>query len=413
MTSECRAADGDKEGRNEPRIRAQTCGPGASVRRMGDIDAAVRGAQQLEAVLEQRFGAEGRGLHEKLSSVEHQIPLPVVKQIRWIASLRNRVVHEGAAIEDLAGFERAVSASRQRLESITPKYGDLREPKRAPAGRRAAHRKSGSAVPILAVTVLIIIGFFVFSKASSSSLPIAAPAPSASEGAEALVDPSASPDSSATLGPLAAKARRASLDAAQAHRDIDELWQTVQRSTRVTLGDPDVKENADGTSDILVPVTWSLDPKPLLTTLNKYFWDYEHKAIQAGAVDFTNHMGAKAQGIAVKRLWNDAKDPKRPFSDELLHYLTRKRARIRVAAGQYSGTLTFAAGRKCFVSCDDYGHDVFQVHLKNDDPKVLLAASYGDNDQNPVRIAKVPNAALVKLANPVASVEISQAPEAR
>ncbi len=384
---------------------------------MGDIDSAVRGAQQLEAVLEERFGAEGRGLHEKLSSVEHRIPLRVVKQVRWIASLRNRVVHEGAAIKDLADFERAVATSRQQLESLPADDDDEEEeeerPEAAPAGKRAPQRRSSPA-PILAVAALVIGGFYFFLTALLSHTPVGERAPSAVESAAALVEAPASAASAATEGPLAAKARRASLDAAQARRDIDELWQTVQRTTRVTLGEPDVKDNGDGTSDILVPVTWTLDPKPLLQTLNKYFWDYEHKPVQAGPVDFTDRMGTPAPGIAVKGLWNDPKDQRRPFSAELFAYITSTRARIRVAAGQYSGTLTFAAGRKCFVGCDDYGHDVFQVQLKNDhDPKVLLAASYADQDQNPVRIAKVPSEALAKMANPVASIEISQAPVPR
>lgn len=123
-------------------------------------------------------------------------------------------------------------------------------------------------------------------------------------------------------------------------------------------------------------------------------------------------MGPKAPGLAVRRLWNDAKDEKRPFSEELLGYLTRHRARIRVNVGKYLGTLTIAAGRKCFVSCDDYGRDIFQVQLRNaQDPKILLNASYRDRDQNPVRIAKIPTAALAALGTPAASIEVSPAPQ--
>ncbi|HET9958493.1 MAG TPA: hypothetical protein VFQ61_28560 [Polyangiaceae bacterium] len=82
---------------------------------MGDIETAVRGTQQLEALLEQKFGASGRGLHEKLSSVERQLPKALVRRMRWIATVRNEVVHEAASIRDLREFKRAVTECSQQL----------------------------------------------------------------------------------------------------------------------------------------------------------------------------------------------------------------------------------------------------------------------------------------------------------
>lgn len=379
---------------------------------MGDIDTAVRGARQLEGLLEQRFGAQGRGLHEKLSSVEAQIPLPVVKQIRWIASLRNRVVHEGAVIDDVTDFKRAVTTARRRLEALpatgSPHPHDGDEVEEFPRARRVRPRRKLKSWPVVVVlVVLVAVGVLRLSKAGREARArVIVPATSAEISEEAAVNEPEPPATIAADSSLAGKARRASLDAAQARKDIDQLWRTIKEDTRVDLGESDVKDNGDGTSDILVPVTWSLDPEPLLATLNKYFWDYKQKPIAEAQVDFTDHMGSKAPGIAVSRMWNDAKDQKRPFSEELLVYLTRQRARIRVNAGKYSGTLTFAAGRECSVSCGGLGKDMFQVHLRNlADPKLLLEG----RDQNPVRIAKVPNAALAKMVRPVASVEISPA----
>lgn len=40
------------------------------------------------------MGAEGRGLHEKVTSVEDKINSSLVKKIRYIASIRNKVLHE-------------------------------------------------------------------------------------------------------------------------------------------------------------------------------------------------------------------------------------------------------------------------------------------------------------------------------
>jgi hypothetical protein len=41
---------------------------------MSDIDLAVRRSKRLEQMLERDFGASGRGLQEKVSSVEQQLP---------------------------------------------------------------------------------------------------------------------------------------------------------------------------------------------------------------------------------------------------------------------------------------------------------------------------------------------------
>ena len=54
--------------------------------------------QTLEQLLETRYHAQGRGLHEKLSSVETQIPKRVQKRIRFIATMRNKATHEDVNI---------------------------------------------------------------------------------------------------------------------------------------------------------------------------------------------------------------------------------------------------------------------------------------------------------------------------
>lgn len=48
---------------------------------------------QIESLLT-KLGATGRGMHEKLDSIESKIELSMVKKIRWIATLRNKAVHE-------------------------------------------------------------------------------------------------------------------------------------------------------------------------------------------------------------------------------------------------------------------------------------------------------------------------------
>lgn len=58
---------------------------------------------QIESLLES-LGASGRGMHEKLDSIESRIEPFMVKKIRWIATIRNKAVHEANFNTDLDGF---------------------------------------------------------------------------------------------------------------------------------------------------------------------------------------------------------------------------------------------------------------------------------------------------------------------
>lgn len=53
----------------------------------------VKMTKKIESKLEE-WGAEGRGLHEKLTSIETNIPESIVKKIRFIASIRNQLIHD-------------------------------------------------------------------------------------------------------------------------------------------------------------------------------------------------------------------------------------------------------------------------------------------------------------------------------
>ena len=59
-----------------------------------DIETAIQYAKSVESLLVKQWGAQGKGLHEKLSSVEQQLPAALVKRIRYLATMRNKVVHE-------------------------------------------------------------------------------------------------------------------------------------------------------------------------------------------------------------------------------------------------------------------------------------------------------------------------------
>ena len=69
------------------------------------IEAAIKQTKKIESLLENKFSAQGRGLHEKVSSVEYNLPHSLVSRARQIASIRNELVHEdGFIIEDADAF---------------------------------------------------------------------------------------------------------------------------------------------------------------------------------------------------------------------------------------------------------------------------------------------------------------------
>lgn len=84
---------------------------------MTPIEELIKIAQNMETVLEEDYGATGKGLHEKASSVESQIPPDVMKKIRFIATIRNKAVHD-----DLETAEREIENVRSAAETVYKEF---------------------------------------------------------------------------------------------------------------------------------------------------------------------------------------------------------------------------------------------------------------------------------------------------
>lgn len=87
---------------------------------MGDIEIAIKRCKRLETLLEEDFGAAGRGLHEKVSSVEQVLPDKLVRRLRFIASMRNKLVHEADVdrLEDRRDYERTCDELERELQRL-------------------------------------------------------------------------------------------------------------------------------------------------------------------------------------------------------------------------------------------------------------------------------------------------------
>ena len=113
---------------------------------MSDIDLAVTRSRRLEQTLERDFGASGRGLHEKVSSVADALPMDLVRRLRLVATVRNKVVHENGRIDDRNRFLTAADSAERDLAAIVKRRG---------RGRRGSRRL------IVLIVVFVIIAAIV------------------------------------------------------------------------------------------------------------------------------------------------------------------------------------------------------------------------------------------------------------
>ena len=141
-----------------------------------DIDIVVTQSKTLEALLEQKFGATGRGLHEKLTSIEYQLEVGLVKNIRWIATMRNKVVHENFQLTNqndflrscqraLEGLQNSQHTTSERVNSSSRNSYNTTPKRIVSHSRRKTKRKSESGGffgTIITVIIFGIIGYFVY-----------------------------------------------------------------------------------------------------------------------------------------------------------------------------------------------------------------------------------------------------------
>ena len=141
-----------------------------------DIDIVVTQSKTLEALLEQKFGATGRGLHEKLSSIEYQLEAGLVKNIRWIATMRNKVVHENFQLTNqndflrscqraLEGLQNSQHTTSERVNSSSRNSYNTTPKRIVSHSRRKTKRKNESGGffgTIITVIIFGMIGYFVY-----------------------------------------------------------------------------------------------------------------------------------------------------------------------------------------------------------------------------------------------------------
>jgi hypothetical protein len=84
-----------------------------------DYELAIKASKDLEYILERHFGAQGRGLHEKISTARGLSP-NLARDMRYLATIRNKLIHERGfdAIPDRQEFRERFLRSSQELERL-------------------------------------------------------------------------------------------------------------------------------------------------------------------------------------------------------------------------------------------------------------------------------------------------------
>lgn len=84
-----------------------------------DLEGVLAASKKLESLL-MFLGAQGRGLHEKCTSLEHVLPEDIVWAIRFVATSRNKLLHEdGYVLRDLGAFQYQASSAIAYLEKAS------------------------------------------------------------------------------------------------------------------------------------------------------------------------------------------------------------------------------------------------------------------------------------------------------
>jgi hypothetical protein len=61
---------------------------------MSDIEEVIKVSKKIEGILRNQYKADGRGLHELVTSIQSKLDSELVRDLRKIATIRNHVIHQ-------------------------------------------------------------------------------------------------------------------------------------------------------------------------------------------------------------------------------------------------------------------------------------------------------------------------------
>ena len=79
----------------------------------------IKQSKHFEVLLKTHFGATGKGLHQLVSSIEKALPKDLIRDLRKIATIRNKLIHEqGYDSIDETTFNQACASADPKLRKL-------------------------------------------------------------------------------------------------------------------------------------------------------------------------------------------------------------------------------------------------------------------------------------------------------
>jgi len=100
-----------------------------------DVAVIIRYTREIETILKDKFGATGTGLHSKVNFIEWMLADSLIKQIRYLATVRNDAMHNHSAKVDIQSFEKVAILVLKELKEIKktpPSSSELKKIKQIP-----------------------------------------------------------------------------------------------------------------------------------------------------------------------------------------------------------------------------------------------------------------------------------------
>ncbi len=368
---------------------------------MSMIETAVLGSKKIEGILKVQFQAEGKGLHEYLTSVENRIPPAILKRARYVASVRNKVVHENGEINDISDFNQTVENVVSGLENVIKQEKlaaeELRKrlAEKTQSTQQSSHGKDSMTNSqykrIISVLCIVLFISFVLtqqrttelkseklessSRVSSLSAKVHVLKSDIRKKDERILDltkkltkleqeykqllsvadtvkkTSSQPEFKIEPGKktLLAQAMASGSEYGLAVADIKEnVAKSIKKNTTVTTGTLEVSQDSDGTFSVRVPVSWNISGSAHLQVINKYFNSYDGKPIALSS----DSMRGKKNRIVVSQRYADSSSSPKPYSGRLYDVLQGVEIRLVASIGNKSSYITLAGNGRCHVSCN-------------------------------------------------------------
>lgn len=366
---------------------------------MSQLETLIQFTKRIENTLEKQFNAQGRGLHTKVGSIEFNLPVALVKKIRWVATLRNKLVHEEdfkleninqviLECESILSELEALSKERAELSKLFlgnssyQKNGDntgqdARDQTPRPVSdnthkvdkikaRHAQNPVSRSFMPtgVVVVSALLVLTLVAW------KMDFSFPWLGFFHGTRLSTTIHADDDQ---------KGEHDKVALAELYREIDRgVFGYISKNAKTWLDQQTLIKNSDGSYDVQVMLHWDIPSEPILEMLNKYFWTASKQDLTAEFVSVFSQDKRKYTAIEVFEKENSKSSQKTSLSQKMYEFLVKKKAYIKVSIGRHSERVAIAEQRKCVKNCKGMGGNAFVVYL-SDKP-----LPDGDSNTSPV-----------------------------